>query len=235
MKLVSIIIPARNEEATIRYVLDGVNNQVNQLKDYAFEVLVAADHCTDNTELFAKEKSANVYRNTGKPGKGNALITGLLKSRGEIIIMLDGDGSHDPVDFRNFIDAIEKGAHLVIGSRAKGGSDEYESLRLFGNALLTLLVNFIFKTSLTDSLNGYKAMRRESIDAYRYRSSGFEIEIEFLYHTLRQNWIISEISSHEHKRMVSTMKARTFTDGFRFLIAIIKWGARYRLSSSMRL
>lgn len=220
---------ARNEESSIGYVLDEVNKQIDQLTNYKFEVIIVVDHCDDNTESIAKEKLACVYHNSKRPGKGNALITGFSKSKGDIIIMLDADGSHDPSDFSKFINALEQGAGLVVGSRAKGGSDEYEIIRLFGNVLYTLLVDFLFGVSLTDSLNGYKAVRKEVVKKHRYRSPGFEIEIELLYSAVYNGYNIFEIPSHERKRMAGRMKSNTIIDGFRFLIAIIILGFRYRL------
>ncbi len=229
MKTVSIIIPARNEESTIGYVLDELNSQITSIKDYDFEVIVVADHCDDNTELIAAGKQASVYFNERKPGKGNALITGLTKAKGEIMITLDADGSHEAKDIHNFIHAIEKGAYLVVGSRARGGSDEYVIIRLLGNILGTWLANLSLGLSITDAINGYKAFRKEVFDRHRYQSSGFEIEIEFLYSAVSNNYSVSEIASHERKRMGGVMKSQALLVGLRFLIAIIKWGAKYRL------
>jgi len=229
MKLISIIIPIRDEAETIGYLLDEIKQQISKIPDYLFEIIVVLDHCRDNSEAVVKEKQATICYNKKSQGKGHTLIEGLLKSKGEIVIILDGDGSHDPRYILDFINAISKGAYLVIGSRAKGGSDEYEVVRLLGNALLTFLLDLFFSIKLTDGINGYKAIRRELLNRYQYKSRGFEIEIEFIYSALINNYPIQEIPSHERQRMGGKMKSRTFIDGFRFLIAILKWGIKFRL------
>jgi len=188
------------------------------------------DHCSDRTEELAREKGASVCANLSGPGKGNAIKAALSGSSGDIIVMLDADGSHDPKDLGMLLKTIDDGFPLVIASRALGGSDEYERVRLFGNTFFTLLVCFLFKVRLTDSLNGYKAFRKDILNEGRkLRSSGFEIEIELLYKALTFKASVGEIKSHERQRMGGKMKSHTFFDGMRFLRAILKWGMRYRL------
>jgi glycosyltransferase involved in cell wall biosynthesis len=229
MKLISIIIPIRDEAETIGYLLDEIKQQISKVPDYLFEIIVVLDHCRDNSEAIVKEKQVYICYNNKKPGKGYAVITGLLKSKGDIVIILDGDCSHDPRYIPDFIEAVSKGAYLVIGSRAKGGSDEYEIIRLLGNAIFTFLLDLFFSLSLTDGLNGYRALRRELLNNYQYRSRGFEIEIEFIYSALINGYSIREIPCHERERMGGRMKSRTFIDGFKFFIAILKWGLKFRL------
>jgi glycosyltransferase involved in cell wall biosynthesis len=235
MQKVSIIIPARNEESTIGFVLDEINRSIAGNTDYSFEVIVGLDHCSDRTQELANEKGALVYPNLSSPGKGNAIRAALKGSSGDIIVMLDADGSHDPKDLGIILKALDNGCSLVVGSRALGGSDEYEIVRLFGNAFFTLLVCSLFKVRLTDSLNGYKAFRRDMLNVGNLRSSGFEIEIELLYNALIFKASVGEIASHERKRMGGRMKSRTFFDGMRFLKAIVKWGIRYRVNSLLHI
>lgn len=234
MKTVSVVIPAKNEEETLGSVLDGISSDIARLPEYIFEIIVVADHCTDGTEAVALEKNVRVILNERNPGKGNALISGFGQINGEIVIMLDSDGSHSSVDFGKMLSELDKGSHLVIGSRIKGGSDEYESWRLFGNALFTLMVNFLFCIELTDALNGYKAMKAEVVSQYRHKSPGFEIEIELLYSTLIRGYKVSEVPSHELRRMGGKMKSNTLIDGARFLMAILKWGLKYRINKFLK-
>ncbi len=228
-KIVSIIIPARNEQATIAHVLEKIHSCTTEIKGHDFEVIVVLDHCVDQTEAIACRSTAMVIKNEEKPGKGNAIRTGLRHCRGDIIIMMDADGSHMPEDISGLIDAIYQGASLVIGSRAKGGSDEYEVVRLFGNVFFTFLANVLFGFLLTDALNGYKAFTKEFISKHKLSSRGFEIEIELLYIAAGNKNMISEVGSHELSRMGDKMKSNTLKDGFRFLSAILKWGIQFRL------
>lgn len=229
MKKVSIVIPARNEEETIGAVLSGLEGFIAGCNKYKFETIVVADHCTDNTAGIARFCGAAVLNNELPAGKGNALRYGFRNSTGDIIVMLDSDGSHRPQDIGLFLESIEAGAGLVVGSRALGGSSEYEIVRLFGNVIFTLTFCILFGVNMTDALNGYKAFVRDVITGYEFGSKGFDIEIELLAQAIKKGYRIAEVPSHEEKRLGGKMKSDTLIDGARFLIAILKEGIKYRL------
>lgn len=229
MKTISVLIPAKNESETIAALIIQIKKTITQLDKYNFEIVVIADHCQDQTEKIALENGAAVYRNIYKPGKGNSLRFGFGVCKGDIIVMLDADGSHQPQDIPVFIESIEKGAGLVIGTRAKGGSDEYEIIRLFGNAVFTFLVDILFSVNLTDSLNGYKAFRQDIANSRKFHSRWFDIEIELIFSALIKGYKITEVPSHELARKGGRMKSNTMLDGLRFLFAIFKWGFKYRM------
>ena len=226
---VSVIIPAKDEEATIGQVLTKLNKVIEDIKNYDFEVIVVADHCRDDTSAISKKNNASVIENNRKPGKGNALITGFENASGDIIIMMDADYSHQPEDIYLFIKRIEEGAGLVIGSRTLGGSDEYEFVRLFGNIFLSSVFRLMFGVPLKDVLNGYKAFRREVVKNFNCSSAGFEIEIELIANALLLGMEVVEIPSHERERAGGEMKSKAIKDGFRFLFKILNEGLRYRL------
>lgn len=229
IKKVSIVIPAKNEEAAIGPVLDSLNKFIKQYNKYEFEAIVVADHCTDKTEDISKSKGARVFVNEWPAGKGNALRYGFKNSTGDVIVMLDADGSHRPLDIGLFLEAIEGGAGLVVASRALAGSSEYEIIRLFGNAIFTLTFCVLFGVSMTDALNGYKAFIRDIFTGHKYGSKGFDIEIELLAQAVRKGCRIGEVPSHEDSRAGGKMKSNTIIDGARFLIAIFKEGLKYRI------
>jgi glycosyltransferase involved in cell wall biosynthesis len=232
MKSVSIVIPARNEEETLGRVLAEVKAAVKRISDYSFEVIVVADHCTDRTADIARDAGVICLENKRKNGKGYALISGFEKSTGDIIVMMDGDYSHNPKDLQDILKAFENGAGFVVASRSYGGSDEYETVRLFGNAFLTFVFQVMFSRFISDALNGYKAFVRSVFDNYRYRSRRFEIEIELLANALRDKQKIAEVPSHERSRAGGKMKSHAITDGTRFLLKILIEGLKYRLRSA---
>lgn len=229
IKKVSVVMPARNEEETIGVVLSELEGYITRYNKYEFETIVVADHCTDGTADIARDRGVKVLINEFPPGKGNALRFGFKNSTGDVIVMLDSDGSHNPGHIGLFLEAIENGAGLVVGSRALGGSSEYEIVRLFGNAIFTLTFCILFSVKMTDALNGYKAFVRDVYTGHRYGSKGFDIEIELLAQAIRKGYRIAEVPSHEEKRLGGKMKSDTLIDGARFLTAIVKEGLKYRL------
>ena len=231
MKKVSIVIPAYNEEETIRLVLEEVKKVVVNSNGYDFEVIVVNDHSTDNTSQIAeKYNNVTVLNNAGSQGKGNALIAGFERAEGDIIIMMDADYSHSAEDIPEFIEAIERGAGLVIGSRITGGSEEYTPIRALGNIFLTDLLNILFRTKLTDALNGYKGFKKEIVKNRRFSSKSFEIEIELISNTLKDGFKVVEIPSHERGRAGGRLKSKAMKDGARFLFKILSEGLKYRIS-----
>lgn len=227
MKLVSIIIPAKDEEETIGRVLDDLNNTLNKIMDHTFEVIVVDNNSKDNTSKIAKEKKAKVFFEE-RLGKGRALLNGFNKSKGDYIIMLDADYSHRPEDIPRFLKKLEEGAGLVIGSRFYGGSDEYNVIRSFGNVSLTFIFRIMFGQHLTDVLNGFKAFKRDIYTNFNYSSKNFEIEIELVSNTLKQGYKIVEVPSHERERAGGKMKSFAPIHGTKFLLKIIEEGIKYR-------
>ncbi len=226
-KLVSIIIPARNEEETIGHVLLDVQKTIRRLQQYHFEVLVVNDHSADKTAAIAKAHSATVVENLKRSGKGNALVSGFNAARGNIIIMMDADGSHIASEIPLFLERLERGCGLVVGSRTLGGSEEYTPIRAFGNVLITFTFKICFAVTCTDILNGYKAFKKEVIQNHRFTSRGFEIEIELAAEALRRGFRICEVVSHEKARAGGQMKSMALRQGFWFLLKILTERVRH--------
>lgn len=221
----SVVIPARNEAATIGMVLSDLDTTLKQLP-FQSEVIVVDDHSIDGTANAAEGFKVKLIQNTKPPGKGNALRTGFETASGDLIVMMDADFSHRAEDISKIVDKLKEGYGLIIGSRAIGGSDEYEIIRLFGNVFLSACFRFMFRTYVRDALNGFKGFRREVFTSFPYHSRGFEIEIELLANALALGTNVGEVESHERMRAGGRMKSRAHVDGPKFLFAIIRFGVR---------
>jgi glycosyltransferase involved in cell wall biosynthesis len=227
--LVSIVIPARNEEESLGKVLDEVSSVIGEIENYKFEVIVVDNNSTDRTYTIGAEKGVKVLKET-RPGKGMALLKGFNEAKGDIIIMMDADYSHSAREFPVFLKKIEDGCGLVIGSRQLGKSDEYNFTRRFGNLFLTRSFRIFFGYFLTDALNGFKAFRKDVVKKHECVSKDFEIEIELIYYALKERMVVGEVKSHERARFGGKMKSSALIHGPKFLAAILKYGARYRFS-----
>ncbi len=212
----SVVIPAKNEATNIGLVLDDVNRTIAQIPGYEVEVLVVDDNSTDRTGEAAREHGARVVRNTGPSGKGRALRLGFKNAGGDVIVMMDADCSHRAEEIPAFLDAMKNGVGLIIGSRVFGGSEEYTSIRAFGNVFLTAALGLFLGRYLSDPLNGFKAFRRDIFDEFHYTSRAFEIEIELIANALRKGYRVVEICSHERARRAGEAKSRVLGHGLRF-------------------
>jgi glycosyltransferase involved in cell wall biosynthesis len=201
---VTVVIPTKNEEGLIGEIVDSV-------RPYADEILVIDGHSKDQTRDVAAAHGARVELDGGK-GKGDALRRAMDIALGEILVFIDADGSHETKDIPALIAPIAAGkADLVIASRGRGGSDELHGtleqlIRYVGSQLIMLAINYRWSVRLTDSQNGFRAIRREVGQKLALRSNLTTIEQEMLMRALKQGYRVSEIASHEYTRRWGTSK-----------------------------
>lgn len=221
MNNVSIVIPAKDEEDNLHNLLKDLYDTLPKLEDkYNFEVICVDDHSVDKTSDIARSFGATVVQNRERSGKGMALRAGFQQAKGDIFVMMDADYSHRPEELPVFLDAFQDGVGLVIGSRMAGGSEEYTPVRAIGNAFLSTTLGLCTGRYLSDSLNGYKAFRRDVFTDFKYTSQAFEIEIELIANTLRKGYAIREVISHERARAGGVEKSKVIRHGTRFLLRI---------------
>jgi len=195
---VTVVIPTRDEEGLIGEIIDAVRPACD-------EVLVVDGHSTDRTREIALEHQARVVLDHGK-GKGEALRLALDEATGEIVVFIDADGSHEPRDIPALVAPIASGdADMVIASRGRGGSDELHGtveqfIRYVGSQLITLAINYRWNVRLTDSQNGFRALRRDVGRRLGLTSNLTTIEQEMLMKALKHGFRVAEIASHEYER-----------------------------------
>jgi len=195
---VSVVIPTRNEEGLIAEIIDAVS-------PHADEILVVDGHSDDRTREIAASKGVRVVLDARR-GKGEALRRSFTEAHHEILVFIDADGSHDPADIPRLVEPIRRDqAELVIASRTRGGSDELHGtaeqlLRYVGSQLIMLAINYRWNVRLTDSQNGFRAIRRDVARALRLKSNLTTIEQEMLMRALKYRCRVVEIPSHEFER-----------------------------------
>jgi hypothetical protein len=143
-------------------------------------------------------------------------------ARGEVIVLIDADGSMDPRELHRYVDAALS-SDLVKGSRFmhEGGSEDISPLRRSGNSLLLRVLNLLYGARLTDLCYGYCAVRRSALPALALRSNGFEIESEMTARALRCGLRITEVPSFEAPRRYGESHLRTIRDGTRVLRTLL--------------
>lgn len=217
---ISVIICCKNEALT----LAGV---IKKVKRYADEILVIDGHSQDESRKIAKSLDCSVFLDNGR-GKGDGIRKGIKKAKGEIIVFIDADGSHRSQDIPKLIKPIQQDkADLVIASRGKGGSDELHGdfekmLRLIGSSIITLIINLRFRVELTDSQNGFRAIRRKIARGLDLKENITTIEQEMVIKALKKGYQIVEIPSHEYARKFGKSHINLLTMGFRYVWCLIK-------------
>jgi dolichol-phosphate mannosyltransferase len=217
---VSVVIAAKQEAPSI----GGV---INRTRRYASEIVVVVGRSTDGTAAIAAESGASVLTD-GARGKGEALRRAIPHIRTPVTVFLDADGSHDPEDIPLLVEPILAGrADHVAASRLRGGSSELhggfdEFMRLAGSSFITACINWRFNCQLSDSQNGFRAVRTSVLQQLNLRENTTTIEQEMTIKTLRQGWRMAEVPSHEHRRMHGTSHIRVWRDAPRYGISLVK-------------
>jgi glycosyltransferase involved in cell wall biosynthesis len=233
---ISVIVPALNEAQNLPHVFARLP-QVD-------EIVLVDGGSTDDTVAVARRlrPDIRVVRQNRK-GKGNALACGFAEATGDIIVMIDADGSTDPLEIPRFIEALREGADFAKGSRFRptGGSADITRLRRAGNKCLSMLVNVLFRTRYSDLCYGYNAFWAHCLDVFdldstspapdntdgRLWGDGFEIETLLNLRAARADLKITEVASFEHNRIHGVSNLNALTDGMRVLRTIAReWRPR---------
>jgi glycosyltransferase involved in cell wall biosynthesis len=205
---VTVVVPTKDEEGLIAEIIDAV-------RPHADEILVIDGHSIDRTRAIATEQGARVVLDAGR-GKGEALRRSFGEARHDILVFIDADGSHDPNDIPSLVAPIRRDeADLVIASRTRGGSDELHGtaeqlLRYIGSQLIMLAINYRWRVRLTDSQNGFRAIRRDVALALNLKSDLTTIEQEMLMRALKRGYRVVEVASHEFERRWGVSKVRVW-------------------------
>jgi glycosyltransferase involved in cell wall biosynthesis len=214
---VSVVVPAKNEARNLAHVFASIPAWVD-------EVVLVDGRSTDDTVAEARRllPSVHIVRQQGR-GKGDALRVGFEAAQGDIIVMIDADGSTDGAEITRFVAALLAGADYVKGSRfaSGGGSDDITPLRGLGNWVLSTLVNRLFGTRYTDLCYGYNAFWARHLPVLDIDCDGFEVETVMNIRAARAGLRVHEVPSHEHSRMYGLSNLNVVRDGWRIAKVIV--------------
>ncbi len=220
---VSVIIPTLNEVSNLPHVLLWIPEWVK-------EIIIVDGQSTDGTAEIAQQlhSKVRVVQQQGR-GKGSALRTGFAAATGDIIVMLDADGSTDPTEIPHYVGALVSGADFAKGSRflQGGGTVDMPLYRKLGNLSFVLLTRLLFGGNYSDLCYGYNAFWKEVVPLLQLDGVGFEIETMMNLRALRAGLKIVEVPSFEARRVYGEGRLRAIPDGWRVLKTIFREAATH--------
>jgi dolichol-phosphate mannosyltransferase len=217
----TVVIPTLNEADTIAEVITGCRRHTDHL-------LVVDGHSQDRTVQIAKSLQVQIIFDNGL-GKGDALRTAIAHIKTPITVFIDADGSHNPADIPRLIQPIVAGeADHVNGSRLIGGSSELhggfdECFRLMGSSFITACINHRFSVRLSDSQNGFRAIRTAVLADLGLTENITTIEQEMIIKTLKKGYRLVEVPTHEHRRQAGHSKIDLKKVAVRYVYSMLKY------------
>lgn len=218
--MLSVVIPAKNEAASIREVVCKVKESLPEA-----EVIVVDDGSGDNTAHAARSAGAVVVRHAYSKGNGAAIKTGARAARGEILVFMDADGQHDPADARRLLSRLEQGYDMVVGARQDGSQASIG--RGLANAFYNRLATYMTGHKVDDLTSGFRVVRASKFREFLYLlPNGFSYPTTSTMAFFRAGYSVAYEPIHAAQRSGKS-HIRPLKDGLRFLLIIFKIGTLY--------
>jgi glycosyltransferase involved in cell wall biosynthesis len=219
--LLSIVVPAYNEEHTVGDVTDRLKATLREI-GLPSEIIVVNDYSTDRTVEVSMHRNVKVYSLNQHMGKGYALRAGFAKAKGEIIVTIDSDGSNRPEELPLLLKPVlEDKADLLIGSRFAGKqATSGKRFNAAGVRIFNLLIRILTGAEVSDSQSGYRVMKREVLKDLHLKSGTYEIESEILVKIAKRKFRIREVPVSFEQRTYGKSTLDPIVDGFRIFMSI---------------
>jgi len=214
-RMVSIVIPAFNEGRTIGRIVCAAREQCP-----GAEIVVVDDASTDDTAEQAAAAGANVIRRPYNVGNGAGVKTGVRASTGDVVVVLDGDGQHDPADIPRLVAHIGP-YDMVIGERARTG--QQNATRWLGNAVLNRLGTYLVGVEMRDLTSGFRAMRRDVlVELLHLLPNRFSWPTTSALAFAKGGYHVRFVPITVHKRTTGRSSQQLLPNGVKFFLIILR-------------
>src|SRR5690554_74513 len=216
----SVVIPAKNESATIGSVVSNIMQLAG-----CEEVIVVDDGSNDGTGLIAAEQGAKVIRHPYSKGNGASIKTGTRAAGEDVLVFMDADGQHAPADIPHLVEVLSQGYDMVVGARQKGSQASVG--RGLANRLYNQLASYMTGQKVEDLTSGFRAAKRERfLEFLNLLPNGFSYPTTSTMAFFRAGYSVGYVPINAAKREGKS-HIKPLQDGVRFLLIIFKIGTLY--------
>jgi len=222
---VAVLIPCYNEELTVEKVVSDFKKELPKADVYVYD-----NNSKDNTAKLAKKAGAIVVPEY-KQGKGNVVRSMFSDIDADYYVLVDGDDTYPADEVHQLLDKAKQGYDMVIGDRLSSTyyTENKRPFHNFGNDLVRLLINKIFKSDIKDIMTGYRVFSKKFVKTTAMMSPGFQIETEMTITALEYRYNIASIPiTYRDRPEGSSSKLNTVSDGIRVLITLFDMAKDYR-------
>jgi glycosyltransferase involved in cell wall biosynthesis len=219
VELVSVVIPTLNEAGTIKEAIDTIDKYVM----YPKEIIIVDSNSTDGTIEIVKDTNRCRLIIEPRRGYGIALRTGIKNAKGNIIIMVDADGTYEFKHIDLLINRmLEKDADMALATRMYDPNKAMGFLNFLGNKVITLTYDFFYSQFLSDSQSGFRAISHEAIDKVKLKETDMAFATEMLIQFAREGFNMVEIPTTYKPRTYGKTKLKPFRSGIEIFTTIFK-------------
>jgi glycosyltransferase involved in cell wall biosynthesis len=218
---ISVVIPARNEAASLRDLLPRVVALIHDA-----EIIVVDDGSTDDTLAVCAELKVRCLRHHYSKGNGAAIKTGARAALGEVIVFMDADGQHQPEDIPRLLEQFNKGFDMAVGARQSGSQAGLH--RAAANDIFSRFASWMVMQPISDLTSGFRVVRASRFRQFLYLlPNGFSYPTTITMSFFRAGYSVAYVPIHSPRRNGGTSHIHPLRDGLRFLLIIIKIGTLF--------
>jgi len=219
VELVSIVIPALNEAGNILEVVTTIHEGLS----YPNEIIVVDGNSTDGTQKIVSDTGFCRLITESRRGYGRALKTGIKNAKGNVIIMVDGDGTYEVKHIERMLDKmVEENADMVLATRMYDPNKAMGFFNFVGNKIITFCFDFLYNQYLSDTQSGFRAISREAIDNVKLVEGDMAFATEMLIKFTKKNYKMVEVRSTYKIRRYGKPKLQKFKSTIEIFTTMVK-------------
>ncbi|MGA2386485.1 MAG: glycosyltransferase family 2 protein [Candidatus Bathyarchaeia archaeon] len=217
--LISVVIPTLNEAGNILEAVTTIEKELT----YPKEIIVVDGNSTDGTMEIVKDTSFCKLIIEPRRGYGVALRTGMKYAKGNIIVMVDGDGTYEVSQINRLVERmIEKDADMVLATRMYDPNKAMGLLNFIGNKVITYVYDFFYSQFLSDTQSGFRAISHEAIDNVHLKEGDMAFATEMLVQFAKVGYNMVEVPTTYKARKYGKTKLKPFKSGIEIFSTIFK-------------